>query len=155
MSVDPARNRLMPGAIEALRALQRESYRLIVVAHHSGIAWDMFPESALGAIEGRLQARLAAGDVIQDGLVNRPRRPERRVAVYVVDGGHRRPAHGPLLRAARDRHVGLHASWFVSDIHNDVEAGRRSGCRRSCSITVTRTGGCPHRSASLITPVPT
>jgi histidinol phosphatase-like enzyme len=34
-----------------------------------------------------------------------------------------------LLRAAREHALDLNASWMVGDILDDVEAGRRAGCR--------------------------
>jgi phosphoglycolate phosphatase-like HAD superfamily hydrolase len=34
-----------------------------------------------------------------------------------------------LLRAAREHGVRLSESWMVGDILDDVEAGRRAGCR--------------------------
>ncbi|HEX5419339.1 MAG TPA: HAD hydrolase-like protein, partial [Gammaproteobacteria bacterium] len=34
-----------------------------------------------------------------------------------------------LRRAARERAIELEAAWLVGDILDDVEAGRRAGCR--------------------------
>ena len=34
-----------------------------------------------------------------------------------------------ILEAARDHDINLGRSWFVGDILDDVEAGRRAGCR--------------------------
>src|SRR5207237_955421 len=36
---------------------------------------------------------------------------------------------GLLLRAAEDHQIDPGRSWFVGDILDDVEAGRRAGCR--------------------------
>jgi histidinol phosphatase-like enzyme len=41
----------------------------------------------------------------------------------------RKPAPGMLERAAREHGVDLRASWMIGDILDDVEAGRRAGCR--------------------------
>jgi histidinol phosphatase-like enzyme len=41
----------------------------------------------------------------------------------------RKPAPGMLLRAAREHDLALQRSWFIGDILDDVEAGRRAGCR--------------------------
>jgi histidinol phosphatase-like enzyme len=36
---------------------------------------------------------------------------------------------GMLLRAAREHGIDLSRSWMIGDILDDVEAGRRAGCR--------------------------
>src|SRR5262249_12727500 len=41
----------------------------------------------------------------------------------------RKPADGLLRRAAAERGLSLKDSWMVGDILDDVEAGRRAGCR--------------------------
>ena len=41
----------------------------------------------------------------------------------------RKPAPGMLLRAAREHRIDLSRSWFIGDILDDVEAGKRAGCR--------------------------
>ncbi len=34
-----------------------------------------------------------------------------------------------LLQAARDLNIDLSEAWMIGDILNDVEAGKRAGCR--------------------------
>ena len=41
----------------------------------------------------------------------------------------RKPAPGMLVRAARRHRIDLARSWMVGDTLDDVEAGRRAGCR--------------------------
>jgi histidinol phosphatase-like enzyme len=41
----------------------------------------------------------------------------------------RKPAPGLLRQAARAHGVDLRRSWMVGDILDDIEAGRRAGCR--------------------------
>jgi histidinol phosphatase-like enzyme len=41
----------------------------------------------------------------------------------------RKPAPGLLQVAAASHGVDLARSWFIGDILDDVEAGRRAGCR--------------------------
>jgi histidinol phosphatase-like enzyme len=41
----------------------------------------------------------------------------------------RKPEPGLILRAAREHAIEPARSWFVGDILDDVEAGRRAGCR--------------------------
>jgi histidinol phosphatase-like enzyme len=41
----------------------------------------------------------------------------------------RKPAAGLIARAATEHGIDAARSWLVGDILNDVEAGRRAGCR--------------------------
>jgi len=119
----------MPGAGEGLRRLGAAGYRLVVVSNQSGVARGYFPEAALAAVEARLRALLAAEGVTLDGFYCCPHLPEGVVKQYAVGCDCRKPAPGLLLRAAQEQELDLARSWLVGDILNDVEAGRRAGCR--------------------------
>jgi hypothetical protein len=41
----------------------------------------------------------------------------------------RKPAPGLLRQAARAHRIDLQRSWMIGDILDDIEAGRRAGCR--------------------------
>jgi D-glycero-D-manno-heptose 1,7-bisphosphate phosphatase len=128
-NVDPALIRLTRGATEGLRTLQARSYRLLIVSNQSGVARGCFAEGALQAVERRLAELLAAAGVRLDGFYYCPHHPDGTVLDYAVECDCRKPAPGLLLRAAQDHQVDLTRSWLVGDILDDVEAGRRAGCR--------------------------
>jgi len=48
---------------------------------------------------------------------------------YALTCGCRKPMPGLLHAAAREHGIDLARSWLVGDILDDVEAGRRAGCR--------------------------
>jgi histidinol-phosphate phosphatase family protein len=119
-NVDPARVRLGPGAAEGLAALHAGGFLLVVVSNQSGVAGGLFPESALTGVWARLGALLAP--VPLAGCYHCPHGP--------ADGCDcRKPEPGLLRRAAAELGIDLARSWMVGDILNDVEAGRRAGCR--------------------------
>jgi D-glycero-D-manno-heptose 1,7-bisphosphate phosphatase len=117
-NVDPERICLAPRAEEGLAALAGSGYRLIVVSNQPGIALGLFKEAQLGGVERRLREMVP--DL--DGFYYCPHGPN--------DGCEcRKPGCGLLQRAARRHGVRLERSWMVGDILDDVEAGRRAGCR--------------------------
>ena len=63
------------------------------------------------------------------GLYWCPHDAQGTVAPYNCACDCRKPAPGMLLRAAREHGLALERSWFIGDILDDVEAGRRAGCR--------------------------
>jgi D-glycero-D-manno-heptose 1,7-bisphosphate phosphatase len=128
-NVDPEQIRLTVGAGDGLQRLHQMGYALIVISNQSGVARGYFSESALAAVEQRLRALLELFGVPLAGFYYCPHHPEGAVAEYAIACNCRKPAPGLLLQAARDHAVDLTASWFIGDILNDVEAGRRAGCQ--------------------------
>ena len=128
-NVDPEKIQLAPGAIEGLPLLTNAGYRLVVISNQSGIARGYFEEAALRPVETRLQGLVAAAGSSLAGFYWCPHHPAGTVPAYAVSCTCRKPAPGLILQAARELDIDLSRSWFVGDILNDVEAGRRAGCR--------------------------
>jgi histidinol-phosphate phosphatase family protein len=128
-NVDPASMHLAPGAREALQALGRTDFPLIIISNQSGVALGKFPYAALEAVHARLAEMFAACGATLHGFHCCPHHPQGIVPDYARACDCRKPAPGLLYRAAAQHDVDLQASWFVGDILNDVEAGRRAGCR--------------------------
>jgi histidinol-phosphate phosphatase family protein len=100
-----------------------------VISNQSGVARGVFAEEALGPVRDRVRDLIANIGVELDGFYYCPHHPEGIVPPYTVACGCRKPEPGLLLSAARERGVALGESWFIGDILDDVEAGRRAGCR--------------------------
>jgi D-glycero-D-manno-heptose 1,7-bisphosphate phosphatase len=120
-NVDPVRIRLAEGAYEALSAFAGRGLAVIVVSNQPGVALGRFAEEALSGVKAKLQASLKI-----DAFYYCPHHPEAGCEC-------RKPNPGLLLRAAREQGIDLGRSWMIGDILNDVEAGRRAGCR-TCLI---------------------
>lgn len=128
-NVRPERIRLMPGSADGLRRLHAAGYRLVVVSNQSGVARGLFPEEALGPVVERVRALLAEVGVPLAGFYYCPHHPQGAVESYAIACECRKPGCEMLYRAARDHGFDLAASWLIGDILDDVEAGRRAGCR--------------------------
>jgi histidinol-phosphate phosphatase family protein len=128
-NVDPQKIQLAPGAVEALTALHENGYALIVVSNQSGVARGLFPERALADVEASLRCRLAAFGVPLAGFYYCPHHPQGSADGYAITCRCRKPAPGMLRRAAVDLGIDLSKSWMLGDILDDIEAGRRAGCR--------------------------
>ena len=128
-NVDPARIRLMPGAAEGLRRLHAAGYALIVISNQSGVARGFFPEAALVGVESELRSLLAEEGVPLAGFYYCPHLPGGDVPAYAIACPCRKPRPGLIVRAAQEQRLDLPRSWVAGDILDDVEAGRRAGCR--------------------------
>jgi histidinol-phosphate phosphatase family protein len=122
-NVDPAKITLAGGAEEAVGAFAERGMRIIVISNQPGAALGLFGEKELAGVEKTLQQKLHGR---LDGFYYCPHHPEAGCRC-------RKPSPGLLLRAAREHGVNLERSWMIGDILDDVEAGRRAGCR-TCLI---------------------
>lgn len=129
MNVDPSRIRLARGVPDALRRLRDAGYRFAVVSNQAGVARGVFPESALAGVQTRLADLLGEHGIALDGFFYCPHDPAGVVERYRITCDCRKPAPGLLHRAAAALGASVASSWMVGDILDDVEAGRRAGCR--------------------------
>jgi D-glycero-D-manno-heptose 1,7-bisphosphate phosphatase len=136
-NVDPAKVSLLPGVLDGLQLLRDAGFHLFVVSNQAGVALGRFARDALGAIESRIDALLAAGGVSVDGYAWCPHHPQGTVAEYAAACRCRKPQPGMLHDLAARHGLALDRSWMVGDILDDIEAGHRAGCR---AVLVDRGG---------------
>lgn len=119
---DPALVRLLPGAVGALRHLDRADFLLVVVSNQSGIGRGLIAPAEAAAVHHRFIECLLAEGVSLAASYYCPHAPD--------DGCQcRKPAPGLLLRAAADFSIDLSNSFLIGDRPGDVEAALRAGCR--------------------------
>lgn len=128
-NVDPEHIRLAQGACAALRFLQERGYRLIVVTNQSGVARGFFEEHHVQRVWNKIGDMLASAGIVLTDLYYCPHHPQGKVRKYAVECFCRKPQPGMLYRAALEHNIDLAESWMVGDILNDIEAGKRAGCR--------------------------
>jgi histidinol-phosphate phosphatase family protein len=128
-NVECERIALRPGAVDALLRLAGLGYELIVVSNQPGVALGRFPAAALHAVEQHLNGLFLAGGLKLTECCWCPHHPEGRVEEYARDCSCRKPLPGMLHAAAARHAIDLARSWLIGDILDDIEAGRRAGCR--------------------------
>ena len=126
-NVDPERLRFAPHALEGLRLLASAGFPLVVVSNQPGLAAGYFTRAEFGRLRHALteRIRLEAG-VDLAGIFVCPHAPAANVGTSCLC---RKPAPGLLRQAAVVHGLDLARCWVVGDILDDVEAGRRVGCR--------------------------
>ena len=128
-NVDPARLRLMPGAIEGLSKLREAGYELIVVSNQSGVARGYFDEAALDRLFDHLRQSVEAEGIPLLAVYHCPHHVDGSIAAYSFACDCRKPGAGLLRRAAGEQGIDLRSSFMVGDILDDIEAGKSAGCR--------------------------
>ncbi|MBC8159580.1 MAG: HAD family hydrolase [Roseiflexaceae bacterium] len=114
---------------QGLRTLQQAGFKLFVITNQGGIALGFFGEPELALMHAHLAHELAQLHVRINGFYHCPHHPDGVRAELAIACECRKPRPGMLLRAAAEHGIDLARSWFVGDILDDVEAGRRAGCR--------------------------
>ena len=128
-NVEPGKMRLAPGAAEGLRELGRLGLALVVVSNQPGVALGRFGHERLDGVADRLREMFERHGARLSGCYWCPHHPEGTVAPYARACDCRKPAAGMPRRAASELGLDLGRSWFIGDILDDVQAGRRAGCR--------------------------
>lgn len=126
-NVDPALLRFQPGVLQALAALASSGFAIVVVTNQSGVARGYFTCAQLGDLRDALASRLAEeAGVRLKGFQFCPHEPDAQGRPACPC---RKPMPGLLLEASRLYGIDLKRSWMIGDTLDDVEAGRRAGCK--------------------------
>jgi D-glycero-D-manno-heptose 1,7-bisphosphate phosphatase len=128
-NIDPAKVTLCRHVTGGLRLLQQQGYALFIVSNQAGIAKGLFTEAELRAMLDYLSMLLHSEGIMIRDVYYCPHSPDGSVAQYSSLCTCRKPMPGLLQQAAREHGIELTTSWMIGDILNDVEAGRRAGCR--------------------------
>ena len=117
---DPEGIRFIPGASDALRALQRAGYRLVLVTNQAGVARGLLTETDVHRVNERLTALLAEAGVHLDGIYYCPHHPEYGPPEYRRDCDCRKPKPGLIHRAIRDLGLDPSRSVVIGDHVTDA-----------------------------------
>lgn len=109
---DPEAIQFIPGAIDALRALQRAGYRLVLVTNQAGVARGLLTEDDVRRVNERVTALLAEAGVHLDRIYYCPHHPDYGPPEYRRECDCRKPKPGMVHRAIRD--LGLDPSRSVA-----------------------------------------
>ena len=120
----------LPGAIEALRALESAGYRRVVVTNQSGIARGLYTEADYQRLTDQVRERLRGEGVTLDAIEYCPHLADAPLAQYRRACACRKPAPGMLLKAIRALDLDPAGSFLVGDRLTDVQAGRAAGIGR-------------------------
>ena len=124
---DPADLKLLPGALSGLARMALMGLGLLVATNQSALARGCFGETRLTQIHARLEAMLAEGGVVLDGIFVCPHHPDDHCKC-------RKPEPGLVLKAAEELGFDQRQAFVIGDNLCDVELGRRLG---AFTISVT------------------
>jgi D-glycero-D-manno-heptose 1,7-bisphosphate phosphatase len=134
----PADLVLLPGAAQALAALNAAQLRTILVTNQRWLSENSADPDCYSAVHARLEQLLAREGARLDAAYHCPH------AAGVCDC--RKPGAGMLLRAAREHGLDLSEAVIVGDSDADLRAGRSAGT----ATILIRADGRPTASADAV-----
>ncbi len=121
---------LIPGAADAVRALNDAGFVVVVVTNQSGVARGLFDETLVQQVHELIGNRIQLEAKARiDRFEYCPHHATHGIGEYRLDCACRKPKPGMLLRAATALSIDLTKSWMVGDRRTDLEAGSAAGCK--------------------------
>ncbi len=112
----------LPRAIEALRLLYQDGYKLFIIANQRGIGRGLMTEDDLHDIHSHMLQELSGQGVAVNGIYHCPHNHEDNCTC-------RKPKPGLFIRAAREHHIDLTKAVFIGDSESDLKAGEAARCK--------------------------
>jgi dolichol-phosphate mannosyltransferase len=119
---------ILPGVPEAIRLLNQNGFKVVVITNQSGIARGYFTEETLAQIHQVMKAKLAEHGARVDAIYYCPHHPDEGCEC-------RKPKPKLILQAAEEMGLSLEASCMVGDMQQDMKAGRAAGCKTALVTT--------------------
>ena len=130
---------VLPTVPQAIRLLNENGFRVVMITNQSGIARGYFTGETLDQIHQKMKAELAKYNAWVDAIYYCPHHPD--------DGCDcRKPGTALFLSAAKEFDIDLGRSYVVGDMQMDIDAGAALGCK-----TVAVTTG-PDHGKNIVDP---
>lgn len=113
----------------AVRAMNEAGYLVIVVSNQSAVARGICSEKEIKLLHRQLQNHFKKDNAVISAFYYCPFLPDGKIERYRLDSPLRKPAPGMLLQAASDFELDLSLCIMIGDKTDDIEAGKRAGCR--------------------------
>ena len=135
--------KIIPEAFEAIRLINQNGMKAVVITNQSGVARGFFSEEFVQTVHARIQEQLKARKAFIDAFYHCPHHPTEGQGVYLQTCNCRKPAPGLLFKAADEMEIDLGRSYMIGDMPKDIEAAKRAGVKG----IIVRTGyGQEHRA---------
>ncbi len=121
--------KFLSGVGEAIKLLNENGFRVIVISNQAGVARGYFTEETVKEINEHVQESLARQGAFIDMIYYCPHHAEGVIEEYRKECYCRKPNPGMIEQAVRDFGIDLKNSFVIGDKISDIEAGHRAGCK--------------------------
>jgi D-glycero-D-manno-heptose 1,7-bisphosphate phosphatase len=117
----------MPGAIEAIRMLNKRGYFIFVVTNQSGIARGFITEDEVHDFHEYMAQEAEWQDAIIHSFYVCPHHPEGIIEKYSSICNCRKPLPGLIEQACLEWPVDLDRSFLIGSMQRDLDAAKGAG----------------------------
>jgi len=121
--------KLISKSAEAIKLLNKNNFKVIIVSNQSGVARGYYQEKGLMKFNCALKKELKKEDAYIDAIYYCPHHPEAKIERYKINCNCRKPNPGMLKKAAKELNIDMKLSFMIGDKLSDIEAGKRAGCK--------------------------
>jgi D-glycero-D-manno-heptose 1,7-bisphosphate phosphatase len=118
--------RWVPGAVKAIKFLNKKNYKVVVVTNQSGVARGFFTIKDVKKIHSYIQKKLKKNDAKIDAFYFCPFHKDGIIKKYKKNSSLRKPNIGMFLLAKKKWNVDHKNSFMIGDQKTDVEFARRA-----------------------------
>lgn len=119
----------IPGAVEAIRLLNENQFKVVVVTNQAGVARGYYSEADVQKLHNYMNTQLNRMNANIDLFCYCPFHPEGIIEKYKKNSVDRKPDIGMLNTAAKQYDIDKLHSWMIGDSITDIQAGKRFGIR--------------------------
>jgi len=113
---------LLHSVPQAIRLLNENGFKVVVITNQSGIARGYFSEETLRQIHEKMKNELAQHGAHVDAVYFCPHHPDEGCEC-------RKPKTALFLKATKELNIDLSHSFVVGDMQIDIDAGKALGCK--------------------------
>ena len=119
--------KFIPGSLEAMRLLQNNGLKLVIITNQSGLARGYFNFTKFTSFMKHYFERLSENGINKPFFYFCPHHPSGSVKAYSQNCSCRKPLPGMILKAASELKINLQNSYLIGDKPIDVAAGYAAG----------------------------
>lgn len=118
----------MPGAIDAIKLLNKHGYEIFVISNQAGVAKGLFSQEALGDITKNMLKEIEA----KGGKIR-----SISYCTHAIDAGCdcRKPNTGQIKKVTKGLDIDFKKTYFIGDSKLDVGAGKNMDCKTILLLT--------------------
>ncbi|HUU50471.1 MAG TPA: HAD family hydrolase [Nitrospinota bacterium] len=122
-----SRFKLLPRSAAAIRLINQNSFKTVIITNQSGVGRGYFPEKLVEEIHDNLKRGLSQEGAHIDGIYYCPHHPFLGMGKYKKDCECRKPKIGMIKKAAKELDIDLSRSYMVGDRGADIQMAKEFG----------------------------
>ena len=114
--------KILPTVPDAIKLLNDNGFKIIVITNQSGVARGYFTEETLAQIHQKMKDELGKYGARVDAIYYCPHHPDENCEC-------RKPKTALFHRAVKEHNIDLGNSYMIGDMQMDIDAGNAMGCK--------------------------